>query len=127
MISALTPEQVSTFLTYIGVPTHLQAQGYTGDVERDVYLLNQLHIYMISAVPYENLTIHYSRSRTIVIDPHSAYQKIVVNHRGRGGYCMEVSILFHHVLRALDFDVYMSAVRIRERKDGVPFGPYTGW
>ena len=40
---------------------------------------------------------------------------------------MENSILIHHVLLALDFPVYLSAVRIRHRKDGIPHGAYSGW
>lgn len=40
---------------------------------------------------------------------------------------MESAILFHHMLRALGFRVYMAGVRIRARDGGVPGGPYIGW
>ena len=55
------------------------------------------------------------------------FQKAVVDERGRGGYCMEVSILFYHVLLGLGFNVYTAGVRIRLRENGIPYGPYTGW
>jgi arylamine N-acetyltransferase len=52
---------------------------------------------------------------------------MVTDKRGRGGYCMENSIFFNHVLRALGFRVYTAGVRVRPRVDGVPAGDYLGW
>ncbi|KAM3529574.1 hypothetical protein MY4038_005366 [Beauveria bassiana] len=46
---------------------------------------------------------------------------------GRGGYCMELSIFFHHMLRGLGFWVTMTGVRNRTRTDGIPSREYQGW
>ena len=82
---------------------------------------------MLSIAPYENLCLHYSPTHKIDLDPQVLFKKIVVEARGRGGYCMENSILFNHVLRGLGFDVYTAGVRIRPRINGVPGGEYMGW
>jgi arylamine N-acetyltransferase len=89
--------------------------------------LTALHIHQISAVPYENLLLHYSISHTVSLDPQVLYKKIVTDARGRGGYCMENSIFFNHVLKGLGFRVYTAGVRIRPRIGGVPDGDYIGW
>lgn len=127
MTSVLSSDQVSAFLTHIGLPATLQAQRYQNDPVKDLHLLTQLHVHMLASCPYENLGLHYTPSRVIDINPLAAYRKIVEDARGRGGYCMELSLLYKHVLLALGFEVYTSAVRIRRRKDGVPYGEFTGW
>jgi arylamine N-acetyltransferase len=88
--------------------------------------LTALHAHQIAAVPYENLTLHYSPTKEILLDPQVLFKKIVTDKRGRGGYCMEVAIFFNHVLRALGFNAYTAGVRIRYRENGVPKGPYIG-
>lgn len=83
---------------------------------------------MLSTAPYENLDLHYAaRERSISLDPQHLYQKIVVDGRGRGGYCMELSLFYNHILRSLGFDVYTAGVKIRTRDQGVPRGDYIGW
>ena len=44
-----------------------------------------------------------------------------------GGYCLENSIFFWHVLKGLFFDAYLAGARIRARPNGVPEGDYIGW
>jgi arylamine N-acetyltransferase len=51
-----------------------------------------------------------------------------VPENGRGGYCMEVSFFFHHMLSRIGFHTYMTGVRNRTRMEsGVPQGEYQGW
>lgn len=78
-------------------------------------------------MPYENLSLHYSKKHEVSLEPQELFQKIVGNKRGRGGYCMENNVFFNHVLRALGFRVHLVGVKIRLRKGGVPGGNFTGW
>lgn len=126
MASAYTPTQISQILSHIGLANARQLH-YTGDSTHDLHSLAQLVIHVMSSVPYENLSIHYSADHTISLDPQTLFEKIVSDDRGRGGYCMEVAIFFNHLLRGLAFPVYTSAVRARARQRGVPYGPYRGW
>ncbi|TAQ88364.1 hypothetical protein B7494_g3299 [Chlorociboria aeruginascens] len=122
--SAYTPSQIALYNSYSSLPSqfHLSASPAL-----DLSLLTALHTHQIAAVPYENLTLHYSSHHTVSLDPQSLFKKIVTDKRGRGGYCMENSILFNHILRAYGFDVYVTGVRTRPRVDGVPEGKYIGW
>ncbi|KAL2133014.1 hypothetical protein VTI74DRAFT_3020 [Chaetomium olivicolor] len=133
MGSAYSPSQVADYLAYIGLP---QSYHPSANPTLDLTYLTTLFIHHITAIPYENLSIHYSPSHAISLDPQAVFSKIVAGaspadsgrpRRNRGGYCMEVSILFHHILRALGFPVHLTGVRIRPRVDGVPQGErYTG-
>lgn len=112
--------QLTKYFDHIRLP-----KKYYGDgVPLDLSFLTALHRHQIAAVPYENLSLHYSQSKTIVLDPHVLYDKFVTKGCNRGGYCMEGSLFFLNVLRSLGFQAYPTAVRIRLREDGVPAGDY---
>lgn len=82
----------------------------------------------ITTFPYENLSVHYSPTHLVNIEPDTLYSKMMgPSNNGRGGYCLELSIFFHHMLRGLGFYVYMTGVRNRARTDGIPQGEYQGW
>ncbi|CAJ0548819.1 Ff.00g024320.m01.CDS01 [Fusarium sp. VM40] len=124
-MSAIYSEaQVANFLKHIQIPQEF----YVGNEPiLDHAFLTVLHQHMIATVPYDNMTLHYSPHRNITLEPQALYQKIVVDGRGRGGYCMESNLFFCYMLRALGFQVYPVGVRVRLRKDGVPHGGYLGW
>ncbi|KAH7132373.1 arylamine N-acetyltransferase 1 [Dendryphion nanum] len=124
MASVFTPDQVSAFLSHIQLPPKYRPEN---NPPHDLALLTALHTHTITTLPYENLSLHYSPTHQISIFPQTTFQKTVTDARGRGGYCMEVSLLFNHILRALGFTVYTAGVRIRMRKDGIPHGNYIGW
>lgn len=124
MAPVYSPEQISQFLALINIPAEFRLDR---DPRPDLAFLTALHIHMITAVPYDNLSLHYSAQRRVNLDPQFLFQKFVGDKRGRGGYCLENSIFFLHVLRALGFDVYPTGVKIRLRVDGVPQGGYIGW
>lgn len=121
---ALSSQQISQFESYIQLPTKYR---HDNQPSHDIAYLTALHVHTISTIPYENLSLHYSKSRMIDLNPQHLFQKLFSDGRGRGGYCMEVSIMMHHVLRTLGFQSYMAGVRIRLRKDGVPSGDHIGW
>lgn len=124
MASQYNPEQILQFLQYIGIPKRFHPDNHP---PLDIAFLTALHSHFITTIPYENLTLHYSSSHEIVLDPQSLFQKVVTANRGRGGYCLENAILFNHVLRALGFKAYLVGGRMRFRVNGVPQGDYSGW
>jgi arylamine N-acetyltransferase len=127
ILSVFSEAQISVFLKYIGLPPSLQQQRYSSNAPKDLHLLVQLHTHMISAVPYENLWLHYNPTHTNSINPQDTYTNIVTVDRNRGGYCFQLSIFFNHILRGLGFPAYLSAVRIRHRVEGIPQGDFSGW
>ncbi|ESZ90040.1 arylamine N-acetyltransferase 1 [Sclerotinia borealis F-4128] len=126
MASAYSPEQIDLYEEHISLPSKYRQKT---NPPLTIDYLTSLHIHQISAVPYENLLLHYSPDHTVSLDPQTLFTKIISNARGRGGYCLEGSTFFNHVLRALGFQVYTAGVRIRGRSthDGVPRGDYIGW
>lgn len=123
MASCFTSEQTAAFLELIQLPEQYLPRN---NPPLDYALLEALHMHMISTIPYENLSLHYSSTRKISIRAEDALSKFSAG-RGRGGYCMENSIFFNHILKGLGFTAYTAGVRIRLREDGVPSGPFTGW
>ena len=121
MTLAYTQAQLHEFFDYIGFPKHLRNESPS------LALLTALHIHTISTLPYENLSLHYNPIHQIDLDPQSLFQKTVTNARGRGGFCMEIAILYNHILREIGFDAYTAGVRTRGRLSGIPTGDYPGW
>jgi arylamine N-acetyltransferase len=119
-----SPSQLEAYFNRINLP---QKYRPASSPSLDSTLLTTLHIHHITSIPYENLSLHYSNDRLISLDPHHLFKKIVSDNRGRGGYCMESSLLFLHILRDLGFSVYPTGVRMRMRENGVPMGDYTGF
>lgn len=124
MASVYSQEQIARFLSYAKLPARYQQLD---KIPRDLRFLTVLTTHTLSTCPYENLSLHFSPEHRIDLNPQVLYRKIVTEARGRGGYCMENSIFFNHILRGLGFDVYTAGVRIRPRVDGVPGGEYMGW
>lgn len=121
MKSAYDREQLDQFFDHVGFPQHLRRQPPS------LGLLEALHIHTLSTLPYENLSIHYNPSHRIDLEPQHLFQKMIVQGQGRGGFCMEIAILYNHILRAIGFDAYTAGVRTRGRLQGVPRGDYPGW
>jgi arylamine N-acetyltransferase len=124
MASAYSLAQIEQYEEYVSLPTRFRKASKPA---LDSAYLTALHIHQISSIPYENLILHYSTHHTVSLDPETLFNKMVTDKRGRGGYCMENSIFFNHVLRALGFRVYTAGVRVRPRVEGVPAGDYLGW
>jgi N-hydroxyarylamine O-acetyltransferase len=97
---ALSDEQVSAYLTRIGVPDR---PAPTTDA------LRGLHLRHLRSVPFENLDIHLDRRISLTVA--DLYAK-VVEHK-RGGFCYELNGLFAALLRKLGYDVVMFACRVQ--------------
>ncbi|KAF4451505.1 hypothetical protein F53441_5514 [Fusarium austroafricanum] len=76
--------------------------------ERDY--LDALTKHQLLAVPFENLTLHYSWHRTVDVNADHLFEKIVGERRG--GYCMENNTFFNTVLLSLGYDVHMVPARV---------------
>ena len=126
MTSAYTPSQISAYLHLIGLDPSYHPSA-NPPPKLDLFYLHMLHLHHISTIPYENLLLHYSPTRDVPLDPQLLYAKFMAG-RGRGGYCMETSIFYYHVLKALGFHVYMAGVKIRLRdvETAVPAGDFIG-
>ncbi|KAM0277071.1 hypothetical protein ACHAQH_006079 [Verticillium albo-atrum] len=75
-------------------------------------LLTALQRQQVTTVPFESLTLHYSKHHRISIDPEDVFAK-VVTHR-HGGYCMELNTFFAAVLRALGFTLIHAGARVKD-------------
>lgn len=120
-----TKSQLTRYFDHIKLPNK-----YYGTLESniplDASLLTALHVHQIAAIPYDNLSLHYSQSKTVTLHPRELFAKFIEKGCNRGGYCMEVSLFFLHVLLSLGFDAYPTGVRLRLREDGVLKESYTG-
>lgn len=124
--------QLAKYLSYIALPPSYKP--YINEPQlfpKSEEALTTLFRCQITRFPYDNLTVHYSTEPTVDIHPQSIYTKLMGADNsipsGRGGYCLECSIFFHHILQGLGFSVYMTGVRNRERIDGIPQGEFKGW
>ncbi|KAF4300997.1 N-acetyltransferase [Botryosphaeria dothidea] len=122
MGSPLTSEEIDRYFDHIQLPQKFRREKSPA---LDAAYLAALHVHHISTLPYENLSLHYAKEVNISLDAHQIFAKFLAN--GRGGYCMEHSIFFNSLLRALGFQVYLTGARARPRKNGVPHGDYMGW
>ncbi|PIG86995.1 N-hydroxyarylamine O-acetyltransferase [Aspergillus arachidicola] len=132
MSSAYSALQITKYLSYLSLPSK-----YNGYVEtphlfpKDEAALTVLFRCQITRFPFENLSVYYSATRQPDINPDTLYSKMMgaeeTGPTGRGGYCLEVNIFFHHMLRGLGFEVYTVGARNRDRVNGVPQGDYGGW
>lgn len=128
MTCAYTPSQIDEYLDYISFPAQYRlVKSGTTPPPQTLEFLTLLGAYHLSAVPYENLTLHYSKSHAVSLDLQVIFKKIVTDKRGRGGYCMENCLFYLNILRGLGFNAYPTGARIRLRVGVIPHGDYIGW
>jgi arylamine N-acetyltransferase len=125
--SAFSQAHIDAFYDYIGFPTALRQHQPLQDPAKDIHFLTQLHVYMIAAVPYDNLWLHYNPTHRVDITALGNFDKVVTQARGRGSYCMGNHVLLNHILRFLQYPVYLGPARTRPRIDSVPTGEFPGW
>lgn len=127
--SAYSLDQAAQWLQRIDLPEPLRPYiANLLDFPKTFEALRVLMRCQITTFTYENLSVHYSSGHAVDIRPEVLYRKMMgPDNRNRGGYCMELSIFFYHMLRRLGFNVYMTGVRNRTRTNGVPGGEYQGW
>ncbi|KAI9717185.1 MAG: hypothetical protein M1812_004933 [Candelaria pacifica] len=119
-------EQLSRYFKHIHLPQKYHPiDPKTAKTKDGLAFLVALQKYQLSKVPFENLSLHYSKYHSISLDPQDLYVKVV--ERGYGGYCMENNCFFGTVLRSLGYDVYSAGARVSNATNGLPGGGYEGW
>ena len=64
----------------------------------------------LQVIPFENLSLHYSTHRNVVIEKEFLFEKMI--NKRKGGYCMEHNTTFATVLRTLGYTLYTIAARV---------------
>lgn len=90
------------------VKAYLERIGYDGPLAVTAETLRALHVAHMTAVPFENLSIH--AREPVVLEDGALFEKIV--GRRRGGFCYEDNGLFAALLRALGFEVSMLSAEV---------------
>jgi len=101
----------------LDVKAYLERINYRGPLAVDAETLRGLHVAHLTAVPFENLSIHAGEA--VVLEDEALFAKIV--GRRRGGFCYEDNGLFAALLRALGFEVSMLSAEVANA-EGV-YGP----
>jgi arylamine N-acetyltransferase len=113
-----SPDQLTKYFAHISFP-----EGNHGGLS--LSYLTALQTRHQAKVPFENLSLHYSKTRLLSLDPLDLYTKIV--DRGMGGYCMEINTFFATVLRCLGFTLFSTGGRVSDATTGMPGRGYSGW
>lgn len=101
---AYSEEQVDRCLQHVNFPRSQHPSD-------PLTLLKQLQARQVSKVPFESLSLHYSRHRQLSLDLGDLFGKIVVD--GKGGYCMELNAFFGTVLRGLGYTLINAGARVK--------------
>lgn len=97
-------EQLDQYFNHINYPRESHASD-------PLQLLTELQAHQLARVPFESLTLHYSKHRVISLDLPDLYEKVVVE--GKGGYCMELNALFGAILKSLKYTVVSVGAKIK--------------
>jgi N-hydroxyarylamine O-acetyltransferase len=103
----------------LDVKAYLERIDYRGPLAPTAETLRGLHVAHLTAVPFENLSIH--APEPIVLEDGALFEKIV--GRGRGGFCYEDNGLFAALLGALGFEVSMLSAEVA-KSEGVFSPPF---
>lgn len=110
----LTQSQTTQYLTRLSLPSSPQ-------LSPSLSTLALLQKHQLAAIPFENLSLHYSPHRQISLHLSEVFAKIIGSENGRGGYCMENNLLFGALLRDVGFEVCSVGARVWDGEG------WTGW
>ena len=91
--------------------SYLTRISYHGELIPSLEVLSALQEKHLLSVPFENLDIHLGRR--IVLDADLVFHKIVTMRRG--GFCYELNMLFHSLLRDVGFQAKLVSGRVYDR------------
>lgn len=116
--------QMLDYFKRIGLPREqmnsplLLDQAHAKRREHALPFLQSLMRHHISAVPFENLELHYSTRKVITLKPQQLFHKFVIQKRG--GRCMENNSFFGTALRSLGYEVRNCGGRVARAMSPVP-------
>ncbi|KIW02056.1 uncharacterized protein PV09_06556 [Verruconis gallopava] len=123
MEAKYSKEQITAYFERISLPAKLWTYDVSGlDAKASLEIVKSLIKHHLTSVPFENLALHYSPHRTVVLHPEEVYRKIVTNRRG--GYCMELNATFGCLLRSLGYTLYHVGARVNSSPTAQSFGPF---
>lgn len=118
-MATYTNDQISNYLSRI--EWHKSSQPPVGTLDH----LRELVKRQLAAVPFESLSLHYSPTHLLSLEPEDLFRKIV--GRNMGGYCMEDNTFFGTVLRSLGYKLINAGARVSDATGGRPGAGYMGW
>lgn len=115
-------DQITQYFDRLKIPDNRRQLDVAGlDPEEALNYLALLQKHQLAAIPFENLTLHYSAHHQVSIHPEELFRKIIADNNGRGGYCMENNCLLGTLLYSLGFTIYSGGARVFSD------GEWTGW
>lgn len=107
----LSAKQVRAYLDRIQLPPRIEELLQQGpDGLNALEAVTKLQTYHLKAIPFENLDIAYSTSKSLPQDTASVFQRAVTDRRG--GVCDQIHPLFAKLLQYFGFNVYCTGSRI---------------
>ena len=123
-----SPKQLDKFHDRIRLPQSIRDRIRSSGFKPDLETLQTLQLYTVTSIPFECLSLHYSKDKKINITPDYLYKKIVSDNNGRGGYCMENNTLFGTVLRSIGYSAYPVGCRVNsDTNEGKELPMYYAW
>ena len=107
----LSPDQVAAYLDRVSLPDTIRKLLQEGPDGADALkAVTALQKYHLSAIPFENLDLCYSRHKSIEQGTDLVFDHAI--RRKRGGVCDQIHPLFARLLRHFGFTVYLTGARI---------------
>ena len=134
--------QLNAYLTRIDFPISYLSSPILADPgnpalvhteDHGLPFLTALMRHHLAAIPFENLSMHYSRNRDMTLDVEELYSIFTEQGSGRGGHCMQMNAMFGTILSSLGFHVTTVAARVNTACQAVARNPgyrgpsYNGW
>ena len=130
---AYSDYQLDRYFTAVNLPYYHRSKSSELGITSRLGLLNTLVRAQLRTIPFENLDLHYTASKSIDLNPQHLFNKFVDANGHRGGYCMENNLFFGYVLRSLGFEIIPVGGRVNraavsvEARNGESKAPFRGW
>jgi hypothetical protein len=105
-----TSKQFSPMATALkALPFHIEAPNLSN--------LQRIHLYLVTHIPYENLSVYYKTPFGITTEWNLLLDKLTSS---RGGFCLELNTLYYEILKAVGYQVRKLSSCVLLSWDGTP-------